>query len=146
MGSTIEAEKWQPEKVSLNKMNNTINTYLAATNYWIPLYNSNKEDKAEDEEIHMLQQSIKTDQRPKSNKWTRRIERQKEQQLQKKLEDIIINLGDTSHFVSETLDLPQTGPAQITVYLPDDSTLKATSKTKLPFQQLSSEAREANIL
>jgi hypothetical protein len=32
------------------------------------------------------------------------------------------------------------------VYLPDDSTLQATSKTQLSFKQFSSEAREANIL
>jgi hypothetical protein len=48
--------------------------------------------------------------------------------------------------MSEELNLPETGPSQITVYLPDDSTLQASSKTQLPFEQLSSEAREANIL
>jgi hypothetical protein len=48
--------------------------------------------------------------------------------------------------MSEELNLTETGPSQITVYLPDDSTLQATSKTQLPFELLSSEAREANIL
>jgi hypothetical protein len=48
--------------------------------------------------------------------------------------------------MSEELDLPKTGTSQITVYLSDDSTLQATNKTQLPFKQLSSEAREANIL
>jgi hypothetical protein len=38
------------------------------------------------------------------------------------------------------------GPSQITVYLPENSTLQVTSKTQLPFKQLSTEAREANIL
>jgi hypothetical protein len=55
-------------------------------------------------------------------------------------------LGATSQFRSEELDLPKTGTSQITVYLPDDSTLQATNKSQLPFKQLSSEAREANIL
>jgi hypothetical protein len=48
--------------------------------------------------------------------------------------------------MSVELNLPETGPSQITVYLLDNSTLQATSKTQLPFKQLSSEAREANIL
>jgi hypothetical protein len=48
--------------------------------------------------------------------------------------------------MSEGLDLPTTGPSQITVYLPDNSTLQATSKTQLSSEQLSTEAREANIL
>ena len=32
------------------------------------------------------------------------------------------------------------------MYLPDDSTLKATGAAQLPFKQLSDKAREANIL
>jgi hypothetical protein len=32
------------------------------------------------------------------------------------------------------------------VYLPDDSKLKATGTTHLPFEQLSTQARQANIL
>jgi len=61
-------------------------------------------------------------------------------------ENIIIDSGATSHFVTEGLNLPITGTSNLTVYLPDDSTLKATSETQLPFEQLSPEAREANIL
>jgi hypothetical protein len=55
-------------------------------------------------------------------------------------------MGATSHFMSEELDLPEIGTSQITVYLPDDLTLQATDKTQIPFKQLSSEARETNIL
>ena len=55
-------------------------------------------------------------------------------------------MGATSHFVTEEMNLPRTGPSDITVYLPDNSTLKATGTTKLPFQQLSTKARKANIL
>jgi hypothetical protein len=32
------------------------------------------------------------------------------------------------------------------VYLPDDLTLRATGTTQLPFEQLSTKARKANIL
>ena len=145
-GSTIAAETWQPGKVNLNKLT-TINTYPAVTNYWAPLNNKEKEEETKKEEIVMLQQSTKPpDQRANTNKWTRRIGQQWEQQIKRKEEEIIIDSGATSHFVSKTLDLPQTGPSQITVYLPDNSTLKTTSKTQLPFEQLSAEAREAHIL
>jgi hypothetical protein len=47
--------------------------------------------------------------------------------------------------MSEVLNLPRTGPSQIKVNLPDNSTLQATSTTQLPFQQLSTKVREANI-
>jgi hypothetical protein len=50
------------------------------------------------------------------------------------------------HFVTEEMNLPRTGTSDITVYLPDNSTLKATRTTQLPFQQLSTKARKANIL
>ena len=130
----------------MNKLT-TINTYPAVTNYWAPLNDDDEEEETKEEEILMLQQLTKPpDQRAKSNKWTRRIEEQQEQQIKRKEEEIIIDSGATSHFVSKTLDLPQTDPSQITVYLPDDSTLKATNKTQLPFKQLSAEAREAHIL
>ncbi len=38
------------------------------------------------------------------------------------------------------------GPSNKTVYLPDDTTLKASKKTMLLFSQLSNKAREADIL
>ena len=50
------------------------------------------------------------------------------------------------HFVTEDLNLPRTGPSELTVYLPDDSTLKSIGTTQLPFEQLSTQARKANIL
>ncbi len=48
--------------------------------------------------------------------------------------------------MSDDLNLPRTGLSQSKVYLPDNSTLQATSTTQLPFRQLSTKAREANIL
>ena len=50
------------------------------------------------------------------------------------------------HYVTEELNLPRTGPSELTVYLPDDSTLRANGTTQLPFEQLSANARKANIL
>ncbi len=94
----------------------------------------------------MLQQTIEVVQQPTSNKRKQRVEQRHKKRSQQNQHNIIFNSGATSHFMSEELNLPETGPSQITVYLPDDSTLQATSKTQLPFEQLSCEAREANIL
>jgi hypothetical protein len=75
----------------------------------------------------------------RSNKWTRQIERCKEWKL-------VIDLGATSHFVPEEMNLPKQGTSNKEVYLPDNSKLKATYTTQLPFTQLSNKAREADIL
>jgi hypothetical protein len=84
--------------------------------------------------------------KPPPNKWTRRIARQQERRNQKEEECIIIDSGATMHFVTEELNLPRTGPSELMVYLPDNTTLKSTGSTQLPFQQLSTKAREASIL
>jgi len=55
---------------------------------------------------------------------------------QKEEECIIIDLGATLHYVTEELNLPRTGPSELTVYLPDDSILRANGTTQLPFEQL----------
>ena len=84
--------------------------------------------------------------KPPTNKWTRRIAQRQERKHQKEEECIIIYSGATSHFVTEEFNLPRTGPSELTVYLPDDSTLRATGTAQLPFEQLSTKARKANIL
>jgi hypothetical protein len=142
---SIESEMWQPGKVISKKLNTNI-TYPAATNYWTPLYENDNEEEPKEEETLMIQQSLKAEQQPKSNKWTRRIKWRQIKQRQQKELNIIIDSGATSHFISKELDLPKMGTSQITVYLPDNSTLQATNKTQLLFEQLSAEAREANIL
>jgi hypothetical protein len=91
-------------------------------------------------------QSTKTKPRPKLNKWKQRIELRHKKRNQKRQQSIIIDLGATLHYMSEDLNLPRTGPSQIKVYLPDNSTLQATSTTQLPFQQLSTKVRKASIL
>jgi hypothetical protein len=126
-----------------NKIN-TINTYPAVTNYWTPLDDIDDDESiTTKEELNAIKTQTPT---PTLNKWKRRMERRQEQKRQKENERIIIDSGATSHFVSKNLDLPKTGHSNITVYLPDDSTLKATGTTYLPFEQLSTHARQASIL
>ncbi len=128
-----------------NKLNTNI-TYPTDMNYWTALYKNDDKEESKEEKINMLQQSIEVVQRPTSNKRKQRVERRHKKRSQQKQHNIIFDSGATSHFMSEELNLPETGPSHITVYLSDDSTLQATRKTQLPFEQLSSEAREANIL
>ena len=126
---------------------NTTNTYPAVTNYWTPLYD-NDDDKptTTEEEINMTRTQKKPPTKPPTNTWTRRIARRQEKRNQKEEERIIIDSGATLHFITEDLNLPRTGPSELTVYLPDDSTLKSIGTTQIPFEQLSTQARNANIL
>ncbi len=57
-----------------------------------------------------------------------------------------IDSGAISNFVCKELDLPKDGVSNKEVFLPDNSKLKTSYKTKLPFEQLSDAAREAHIL
>ncbi len=126
---------WQPGKV-LDKIK-TSNTYLEVNNYWTPLQQEEDEEEEEAEKQINMTQTIKTT--PKGNKWTRQATRQKENRM-------IVDSGATSHFVTEDMNLPETGPSNKTIYLPNDTTLKASAKTMLPFNQLTDKAREAEIL
>ncbi len=145
MGSAIEAETWQLGKV-LDKIN-TNHIYLDNMNYWAPLDTIEEKDDTEEESINntstweekKTQETIKRT----GNKRTRRSEGRKEKQREHK---IIINSGATSHFMSPELNLPNTGPSNKEVYLPDDTKLMMANKTLLPFEQLSRTAREAEVL
>ncbi len=75
----------------------------------------------------------------KSNKWTCWVERQRTKKL-------VIDSGATSKFVPEEMNLPKKGKSNKEVYLPDNTKLQASYKTELPFEQLTSKAREADIL
>jgi hypothetical protein len=135
---------WQPGKVLTNKTN-TNHTYLETMNYWAPLDKNNKEEQ-EEKEVNSIKQQPATMQKPKSNKWTRRVERRRATRRLRDQQNIIIDSGATSHFMSEDLNLPKTGPSQIEVFLPDGLKLQSTSKTQLPFNQLDPKVREADIL
>jgi hypothetical protein len=69
----------------------------------------------------------------------RRLARRKEHKL-------TIDSGAISNFVCKELDLPKDGVSNKEVFLPDNSKLKTSLKTKLPFEQLSDTLREAHIL
>jgi hypothetical protein len=112
-------------------------TYQEVDNYWNPLQQEGKEEEEKSEEQINMTHTIKT--APKGNKWMQRATRQKEQRL-------IINLGAMSHFVTEEMDLSKMGPSNKMIYLPNNTTLKASEKTMLPFNQLSNKAQEADIL
>ncbi len=117
-------------------------TYLTATNYWTPLDENEDESKEDEEKINMIQ-AKPVDTKEKSNKWTRRLEAQKEECHKHK---IIIDSGAISHFMSKESKLPNIGQSNKTVYLPNNSKLTMSYKTQLPFEQLLDRAREADVL
>jgi hypothetical protein len=59
---------------------------------------------------------------------------------------LIINSGAMPNFVPEEMNLPKKGKSNKEVYLPDNTKLQSSYKTKLPFEKLTSKGREANIL
>ncbi len=126
---------------------NTTHIYLDNMSYWAPLDTIKEEDDTEEEGINNTSTSKekKTQETIKrtGNEWTRRSERRKEKQSEHK---IVINSGAASHFMSPELNLPNTGPSNKEVYLPDDTKLMTANKTLLPFEQLSRTAQEAEVL
>ncbi len=59
---------------------------------------------------------------------------------------LTIDSSATSNFLCEELGLPKDGVSNKEVFLPNNSKLKTSHKTKLPFEQLWDAAREAHIL
>ncbi len=59
---------------------------------------------------------------------------------------LVIDLGAMSNFVPEEMNLSKKGKSNKEVFLPDNTTLQVSYKTKLPFEQLTSKVREADIL
>ena len=94
----------------------TNHTYLETTNYWTPLNHDNDDDTDDNDEINVIK------------------------------EKMIIDSGATSHFITEDMNLPKGQKSNKQVYLPDGTTLRTSTKTKLPFPDLSEAAREADIL
>jgi len=75
----------------------------------------------------------------KTYKWIRRIARRRENKL-------IIDSGATSHFITEDFHLPMEGASNKEVFLPNNATLRTSWRTKLPFDTLTTTAREADVL
>ena len=111
-------------------------------NYWAPLDTINEEEETE-EAINNTTLKALTTQKKHRKKWTRRQERRQRKWNEHK---IIIDSGATSHFLSDEINSPNMGQLKEEVYLPDGSTLTTKYKTLLPFEQLSTEAREAAVL
>ena len=113
-------------------------SYQVATNYWTPLHNDNDDEPTNvPDKINAIASTTVTT-KQKENKWTRRVVQRQEQR-------IMLDSGAMSHFISENMNLTKGDMLFKEVYLPDDTKLKASTKTKLPFTQLSDRAREADI-
>ena len=65
---------------------------------------------------------------------------------QRREQKMITDSGATSHFISEEMNLPKGNKSNKEVYLPDNTTLRTSTKTKLPFIQLTETAREIDVL
>ncbi len=97
----------------------TDHTYLVDTNFWSPLDNDDDDkDEENEEEINIIKAIIPTT-KQKSNKWTWRITRQRQNK-------IIIDSGATSHFMSKDLHLPTEGASNKEVYLPNNAKLRTS--------------------
>ena len=97
----------------MNKINTT---HLNATNYWTPLQlDEDENEEEEEEEVN----KIYNEQKPKSNKWERRLTRRIEKRM-------VIDSGETSHFCSEEMDLPKEGESNKLVYLPNGNSIRTT--------------------
>ncbi len=59
---------------------------------------------------------------------------------------MVIDLGATSNFPTEDMNLPIKGKSHKEVYLPDNTKLHKSYKTELPFKELTNRAREADLL
>ena len=112
---------------------------MAATSYWTPLNNEDDDEDEDTKEINVIKKLPTTITKDRTNKWVRHTERRREHKL-------IINSGTTSHFVSKELNLPSEGTSNKSMYLPDDTKLQTSTKTKLPFEQLTNKAREVDVL
>ena len=68
------------------------------------------------------------------------------QDRKKKSTEISNRLRCNVKFLTRDMNLPRMGKSNKEVYLPDNTTLQATYHTELPLNQLSTRARQADIL
>lgn len=117
---------------SLDKLNQH-HTYLDVSNYWAPLstiLEEENEDKDEDETNITEQASLVLDHR------TIKID-----------ESMAVDSGATSHFTTETIDLPCTGESSNKqVRLLDGSIIGGSQKAVLPCTKLPTKATCVNML
>jgi hypothetical protein len=101
-----------------------------------PLHKAEEDDHVKDSNIAKVVQSIAN---TNSNKWMSQVEQQRTMKS-------VINSGAMSNFVLEEMSLPKKGKSNKEAYLPNNTKLQASYKTKLPFKQSTSKARVADIL
>ena len=103
-------------------------THPEIKNYWTPLYE--EEDEADDEEEHQHKMNVKETTKKKNKPRNRLGGRQRSARTKQATLKLVIDSGATSHFLGEEENLPKIGGTSTTIYLPDDSTLKALDFNK----------------
>ena len=61
-------------------------------------------------------------------------------------QSMVVDSGATSHFVRTSDNLPNMGPSNKIVNLPNGTTIQASHSARLPFNKLTERAREAHVL
>ena len=119
-------------------------THPEIKNYWTPLYE--EENETDDNEEHQHEMNV-IDTTKKKNKPRNRLGgRQRSARTKQATLKLVIDSGATSHFLGEEENLPKIGETSTKIYLPDDSTLKATVKVQLPIPELPNKARDAIVV
>ena len=132
---------WQPGRV-IDKIKNQ--THLEFKNYWTLLYEEENETDNKEEHQHEMNVIETT---KKNNKPRNRLGgRQRSARTKQATLKLVIDSGATSHFLGEEENLPKIGETSTKIYLPDDSTLKATVKVQLPIPELPNKARDAIVV
>jgi hypothetical protein len=119
-------------------------THPEIKNYWTPLYEEKNE--ADDEEECQAKMNAKETTKKKNKPRNRPGERQRLEKAKQTTFKLVIDSRATSHFFREEENLPKIGRTSTTIYLPDDSTMKATAKVQLPIPELPNKARDAIVV
>ena len=119
----------------MNKLN-TVNTYHDPANYWAPLTDN---DIEEIEEEHPNNST-------KVESYKEKIRRLLQRLCPQKGKSMVLDSGATSHFVRVLDNLPEIGPSQKIVGLPNGAKIQASHMARLPFNTLTNTAREAHVL
>ncbi len=139
------------QKKIVSKVENNC-TYTNTANYWAPLsYDEEEDDHANVAATvdHINNNSdhaaVQRDLRHMIWSWiNQRVSKNKP--FVRTASTMVLDSGATSHFVRLEEKLPTTGASQKVVMLPDGSSIQATHTTLLPFEELSLEARKADVL
>ena len=118
---------------SVDKVNQH-RTYLNSSNYWAPLSTilEENEDEDEDKSSNIIEYASLTSELPNSNKVN---------------ESMVVDSGATSHFATETIDLPRTGEtSNKQVRLPDGNIIRGSQKAVLPCPNLPKNAAGVDVL